>query len=434
MALPTPLRIAVAILVAVLAGTAAPRAQDPRSDDAATDPHAWEREALAREWQAIVEGMASGQRRAFETLGTAERAREVRRLLDEQRAREDAAFLDGLPDELRDAYAATPREEQPARLLQLKVGQKLERTLLDAEALGVVDAAQAAAARALGSPAHQAQRILELQKALFLAANEALFARLPASTRAEVMALPPRAFFRHGVVAGVRLRARFSAQGFHALRNAGPAAIDAFLGSLAAGTLSLEQRGLLSTAALESATSTDAATRRRFAEELRSGFFRELPPRGARAPVGPTESGSRLPPEQFARLTREEQAEYLRMPPAAQRNFVRRRFPELEFAAAGGNARMHLSTREFLDGFAKLDEAERAALLDEPLQRAVAGVVRERQGEDAGDSATPRPLDVDAVLQRLGPIERAQFERLPERARRAWLRSRFPDGLPPQRR
>jgi hypothetical protein len=433
MASHAPIQVAVAILVAVLACAAAPSAQDPRNDDAAADPRDWEREALAREWQAIVEGMAPGERRAFETLGTADREREVRRLFDEQRAREDAAFLDGLPDELREAYAAMPRAEQPARLLQLKVGQKLERTLLDAEALGVVDAAQAAAARALGSPAEQAQRVLELQKALFVLANEALFARLPAATRAEVMALPPRAFFRHGVVAGVRLRARFSAQGFHALRNAGPAAIDAFLTALAAGTLSLEQRSLLSTDALEDAASTDEATRRRFAEELRRGFFREVPQRGARAPTGPTESGFRLPPEQFTRLTREEQAEYLRMPPAAQRNFVRRRFPELE-SAAGGSARLHLTTREFLDGFATLDEAARAALLDEPLQRAVASVVRERQGEDGGEAATTRPLDVDAVLQRLGPMERAQFERLPERARRAWLRSRFPDGIPTQRR
>lgn len=376
-------------------------------------------EWLAREWEVVTTSLAPPQRSQLAATPPAARPQLVQQWLAEHRRRADAAFVATLPPAEQAAYAAAPLAQQPVLLLELRVAHKFEQVLEDALQLGVLDEAGVAAARAIEEPTARGQRILALQKAMFLVVHRELLERLPPGLYANLQALPPVAFFQHGIVRGVRMRGQFTDQGLAALRFGGRPAIEAFAVAVVDGTWSAEQLAMLREEPRARLLRMPPEERLQFAAALRRNFFREVrrparPARGADSPFV-------LPRELFVQLTVEEQDAFLRLDAEARRAFARQRFPNREVPSPP-STRVQLTTGEFLDGWAKLGDTERAQFLAEPLQRAVQAIVAGRRAAAAVETS-----DLAAWLGRLSAAERAEYEQLPERERHAWLRQRFPE-------
>ena len=453
------MRSAVAVLATIVLGMPHVVAQRP-------DP--FESDHRLREWNEVVDGMSPTERLAFLNLSRPEQDRTVGRLA--RREKDEAAFLLSLKDTVRTEIEALSPGKRRARILELRVGQKLERAVVDAWELGIIDDDSAADALDLSAPAEQAERILELQKAMFIRIHDEHLRRLPPRLRDDIMSLPPRRFFRHGAVNDVRIRHHFAMPAVNSLRRQGSDAIEKLLDALSKGNLDLEQKRWFRPSGLTEFEKLDADGRRRFVAQLRrTHFFRELkygrrePPRD-RGP-GPYRDGIELPPELFDRLDPREQKAWLSMPPSAQDAFARRRFPLWwqNEGPDGVRPREH-TLRAFIDGLEKLPKAERKQLLDRPLVDGIRRVLgptsrprdprlgpRRRPGDRPprpgdrpprpgdrpplpGDRGPPPRVDLRRLADRLSPEDRARFDRLPERARRPFLRKRFPEEFPPGRR
>jgi hypothetical protein len=383
----------------------------------------WRTELPRQEWRDILDGMTAEYLAAFMALPAAMRARESRRLVAERREREEQAFVDGLAAETRDTLLSLPEDERRLFILKLRVKEKLDRVVADARALGVLDEAGAESALALGDPAAQASRILDLQKASFLTLHEDVISGLPPHVRRELARLSPGDFFRHPAVEEVRYVGAFFRRGLLRLRRGGEGVIRPFLEALAENRLDTFQESCLRPHFRDMLRPATDEERRRTAERLGSVvFFREL----GRPDRRPQRDGFHLPPELFERLSPEEQEVFLRLPEGARRRLVERRFPELREGPGGPQTqepRMH----DLLARWSALSQEEKRRLREAKVSEVIARLFDDRQGGEG-----PLRPALQELLDRLAAPERAELEALPMPERLRRLRDRFPEAFRPR--
>ena len=163
-----------------------------------------ETRGVDRDVERFLDEASDAERKAFDAAGPSERASIVNAWGEARRVREEAAFLDALPKERRDALdAVRDPVERKAAIVALRLEFAFERAAEEAVAAGV--ATQEDVARWRAAPLKERAEItLDLRKRTLLVRLKPEFDRMPPHVRDELAGLSPRRFFEHPEVDDLR--------------------------------------------------------------------------------------------------------------------------------------------------------------------------------------------------------------------------------------